>query len=112
MVIMESELNILMKKVRTFSEERDWTKFHNPKDLAIALILEAGEVLEPFRFKSDFNKEELAKELADVLNILLRLADILEIDLAQWFDKKMEENAAKYPVEKCYGTNLKYSEVE
>lgn len=108
---MTNEINLLMEKVRTFSEERDWTKYHNPKDLAIALVLEAAEVLEPFRFKSDFNQEEMAKELADVLNILLRLADVLEIDLIEWFELKMQENAKKYPVEKCYGKNLKYTEV-
>jgi len=107
-----NEFNILTKKVRKFSEDRDWTKFHNPKDLAIALVLESSEVLEPFRFKSDFDKDELAKELADVLNIVLRLADTLDIDLIHWFDKKMEENAEKYPIEKFRGVNLKYSEVE
>ena len=107
-----NEIKILMNRTREFSEERDWTKFHNPKDLAIALVLEASEVLEPFRFKLDFDKNELAKELADVLNVLLRLADVLEIDLIHWFDKKMVENGEKYPVEKFYGVNLKYSEVE
>jgi len=107
-----NEINILKGKVRKFSEDRDWTKFHNPKDLAIALVLEAGEVLEPFRFKSHFDKKELAKELADVLNVLLRLADVLDIDLIHWFDQKMIENEEKYPVEKFYGSNLKYSEVE
>lgn len=107
----KNEITVLMKKVRQFSEERDWTKFQNPKDLAIALILEAGEVLEPFRFKSDFDKDELAKELADVLNILLRLADIVGIDLVYWFDKKLEENAEKYPIKTFYGVNKKYSEV-
>lgn len=108
---MANEINRLMEKTRNFSEQRDWTKFHNPKDLAIALVLEATEVLDPFRFKNEFQKEELAKELADVLNILLRLADVLEIDLIEWFDLKMQENATKYPVEKCYGKNLKYTEV-
>jgi len=101
----------MIKKVRKFSEDRDWTKFHNPKDLAIALVLESNEVLEPFRFKVDFDKDELAKELADVLNIVLRLADTQDIDLLYWFNKKMEENEAKYPVEKSYGVNLKYSEI-
>jgi dCTP diphosphatase len=106
-----NEINLLKRKVREFSEERDWTKFHNPKDLAIALVLEASEVLEPFRFKSHFDNSELAKELADVLNILLRLADVLDIDLIHWFDQKMAENREKYPIEKFYGVNLKYSEI-
>lgn len=106
-----NEINILTNKVREFSKERDWTKFHNPKDLAIALVLEASEVLEPFRFKVDFDKEVLSKELADVLNVLLRLTDVLEIDLIYWFNLKMQENSKKYPIEKVYGKNLKYTEV-
>jgi dCTP diphosphatase len=108
---MGNEINELMKEVRKFSEERNWTQFHNPKDLAIALALEAGEVLEHFRFKEDFNKKEVAKEISDVLNCLLRLSDILKIDLISCFKEKMKENNKKYPVKNFYGKNLKYSEV-
>jgi NTP pyrophosphatase (non-canonical NTP hydrolase) len=107
---MKNEIKQLMHKVRSFSEERAWTKFHNPKDLAIALVLEANEVLEPFRFKDDFKYEDVAKEVVDVLNIVLRLSDILKIDLVYWFNKKMKENEFKYPINKFYGKNLKYSE--
>jgi NTP pyrophosphatase (non-canonical NTP hydrolase) len=106
-----NEITNMQDKAREFSEKRNWTKFHNPKDLSIALLLEASEVLENFRFKQECNREALAKEIADVLNVLLRLSDVLEIDLIYWFNKKMQENEAKYPVEKCYGKNLKYSEV-
>lgn len=105
-----NEIKILTQKVREFSERRDWLQFHNPKDLAIALAIEANEVLEHFRFKEDFDKEELAKELADVFNFLLRLAEVIDVDLVKWFDKKMLENEQKYPVDKCYGKNLKYTE--
>ncbi|MBT5022907.1 nucleotide pyrophosphohydrolase [Candidatus Woesearchaeota archaeon] len=111
---MVNEINILMERVRKFSEVREWGQFHNPKDLAIALVLEANEVLELFRFKqeSDFVCEkEIAKELADVLNIVLRMADVLGIDLIYWFDQKMRENEQKYPVEHCCGKNLKYNEI-
>jgi dCTP diphosphatase len=108
---MTNEINKLKFAVREFSEKRNWTQFHNPKDLAIALALEAGEVLEHFRFKQDFHKLNLSKELADVLNCLLRLSDVLEIDLISCFDEKMKENEIKYPVDKFYGKNLKYSEV-
>jgi dCTP diphosphatase len=108
---MTNEINELMKEVREFSEKRNWTQFHNPKDLAIALVLEAGEVLEHFRFKQDFNKIEVSKEISDVLNCLLRLSDVLEIELVTCFMEKMKENEEKYPVKNFYGKNLKYSEV-
>ena len=106
------EIKLLMEQTRKFSKDRDWTKFHNPKDLAIALVLEASEVLDLFRFKTNADCVKLSCELADVLNILLRLADVLDIDLINAFEKKMQENEHKYPVEKFYGKNLKYSEVE
>ncbi len=109
---MANEINELSKKVKKFIEERDWVKYQTPKDLAIALVLEAGEVLEPFRFKNNFNKEETAKELADVLNIVLCLADIIEIDLIYWFNQKLMENELKYPIEKVYGKNIKYTEIK
>jgi len=108
---MKDEINELMKEVREFSQKRNWTQFHNPKDLAIALVLEAGEVLEHFRFKQDFDKIEVAKEISDVLNCLLRLSDVLEIDLVSCFMEKMKENEKKYPIKNFYGKNLKYSEV-
>ena len=108
---MTNEITQLQRKVREFSEKRNWTQFHSPKDLSIALLLEASEVLENFRFKQECNKDAIAKELADVLNVLLRLSDVLSIDLLYWFDRKMQENEAKYPIEKFYGRNLKYSEV-
>lgn len=104
---MTNEITNLMQEVRVFAQQRDWEKYHNPKDLAIALVLEANEVLEPFRFSEKFNKEDLAKELADVLNVLLRLSDILEIDLIYWFHEKMKENEQKYPVQRCLGKEYK-----
>jgi NTP pyrophosphatase (non-canonical NTP hydrolase) len=109
---MRTDLKSLMGEVRAFSEKRNWTQYQNPKDLAIALLLESSEVLEHFRFKTTYNADELAKELADVLNIVLRLSDVIGIDLAYWFYQKMHENEKKYPVEKFYGKNLKYSKIE
>jgi len=108
---MVNEINELMKEAREFSQKRNWTQFHNPKDLAIALVLEAGEVLEHFRFRENFDKTEVSKEISDVLNCLLRISDVLEIDLISCFMEKMKENSEKYPIDKFYGSNLKYSEV-
>ncbi|MBD3318530.1 nucleotide pyrophosphohydrolase [Candidatus Woesearchaeota archaeon] len=103
----------MTQHIRQFCHERDWLQFHNPKDLAIALVLEANEVLEPFRFNNhEVDKEYVARELADVLNFLLRLADVLDIDLAHWHDIKLKENAKKYPIDICRGKPFKYSEYQ
>lgn len=107
--------------VKKYCEERDWDQFHNAKELAIALVLEAGELLEPFRFKSEKEIEELFKnakkreeiedEMADVLYFLIRIAQRYDVDLANAFDRKMEKSAKKYPVDKARGSNKKYNEL-
>src|SRR3989338_4708182 len=100
------------KEIQQFNNERNWSQYHNPKDVAIALMIEAGEILEHFRFKQEAkNKEELAEEIADVFIYLLLLAEKTNIDIDEWFNKKMEKNRTKYPVEKFYGQNKKYNEV-
>lgn len=100
------------KEIQKFNNERNWSQYHNPKDVAIALIIEAGEILEHFRFKQEAkNKEELAEEIADVFIYLLLLAEKSDINIDEWFNKKMEKNRKKYPVEKFYGQNKKYNEV-
>jgi dCTP diphosphatase len=95
-------------KIRQFRDERDWLQFHNHKDVALSLVLEAAEVLEHFQWKSADEvkahaadkKEELSDELADVAIYLFELADNLGIDLSKAIDVKMKKNAFKYPVEK------------
>ncbi len=104
--------------VIAFRNERDWKQFHNPKDTAIALSLEASEVLEHFRWKNDEEikkhvkekKSEIADELTDVLYWVLLVSHDLEIDLGQAFYKKRAEDAKKYPVEKVKGKHKKYNE--
>jgi len=108
----------LIKRIITFRDERDWKQFHNPKDVAISLSLEAGEVLEHFQWKTPEqieqhikdHKEDIGDELADVLAHLLILSNDLDIDLSTAFEKKMKKNAKKYPVEKVKGKNKKYTE--
>ncbi len=100
-------------EVNTFIDERDWGKYQHPKDVAIALSIEAGEILEHFRFKQEpKNKEALGEELADVFIYLVSLAHRLGLDLDDCFRKKLELNRKKYPVDKFYGKNKKYDEVE
>ena len=110
----------LKEKVKKFCEERDWDQFHNPKDLAIGISTEAGELLEIFRFKgkeemkqimSDPNKrQKVGEEVADVFYVLLRFAQINNFDLSDELDKKMKKNNEKYPIEKAKGSNKKYNE--
>lgn len=112
------ELNELIDKIKTFCEERDWDKYHNPKDLAIGISTEAAELLDLFRFKNNeeiqetiVNKREhIEDELADVLFFVLRFAQTNDIDLKKALDNKMAKNAVKYPVDKVKGNNKKYNE--
>ncbi|WP_370695789.1 nucleotide pyrophosphohydrolase (plasmid) [Priestia megaterium] len=106
----------LQEKAIKFRDDHGWGKFHNPKDLAISLSLEASELLENFQWKSD--KEAIAKnidnikdEMADVLIYLLMLSEELNVDLERVVEAKLQKNAEKYPVEKAYGSNKKYNEL-
>lgn len=112
-------VNDLTKKVVSFRNVRDWKQFHNPKDCAISLSLEASEVLEHFQWKNaeeiekyiKTNKKEIGDELADVLYWVLLMAHDLNINLETAFDLKMKENNKKYPVKKSKGKNSKYTEL-
>ena len=115
---MESDLKDLTALVQAFCAERDWDRFHGPKDLAIGAVTEAAELLEIFRFQSDEEcaamlkdpekREAIGDELADVLFFALRFAARFDFDLAQALARKIEKNARKYPVEKARGRNVKY----
>ncbi len=114
-----SEIKQLTEKIKKFVNERDWEQFHNPKDLALSLVLEATEVLEHFQWKRTDeveahalkSKDEIADELADVACYLLELADHLKIDLPQAIERKIAKNALKYPVEKSKGNITKYNKL-
>jgi dCTP diphosphatase len=107
----------LQAKIREFVDERDWDQFHNPKDLAISLVLEATEVLEHFQWKDDNamathvkeNRQEVAEELSDTFYCVLLLANKLDIDLVEVFEQKMAKNRKKYPIKKAKGTAKKYT---
>ena len=102
-----------------FREARDWKQFHNPKDLALSLVLESTEVLEHFQWKNgkemesyiESHKNEIGEELADTLYWVLLLSHDLGIDVFDALDKKMEKNEKKYPVEKAKGSHAKYNEL-
>lgn len=104
------------RKALSFRDERDWAQFHNPKDLAISLSLEAAELLESFQWSgSDVNctskHEHMAEELADVMIYGIYLADTLGIDLAQTIADKIDANNRKYPVNRAKGNSRKYTEL-
>ena|ERR1035441_2978474 len=109
----------LRNVLRQFAADRDWDKFHSPKNLAIALSVEAAELLEHFQWLSCAESADLPaemrnrvrEELADVLLYLIRLADKLNVDLANAAAEKIQINAEKYPVEKARGTSKKYTEL-
>ncbi|PET65081.1 nucleotide pyrophosphohydrolase [Bacillus sp. AFS001701] len=95
----------IMKKIIEFRDERGWAEYHNEKDLAISISLEANELLENFQWKNseeavDGSLQNIKEEMADVFIYLLQLADKLKIDLEEEAFKKMEKNALKYPVKK------------
>jgi dCTP diphosphatase len=112
-------LEELQAIIRKFCDDRDWDQFHNPKDLSISLALEAAEVMEHFQWKSDAEmarhakdgKEAIGEELADVFYWVLLLANKLDIDLVEAFQKKMAKNEAKYPIAKAKGSHKKYTEL-
>jgi len=114
-----SEIKLLTERIVAFRDERDWKQFHNPKDLALSLSLEAAEVLEIFQWKSGAEvdvvsrdrKADLSDELADVLYYVLLMAHDLDIDLETALRAKLARNAEKYPVEKARGSSKKYTEL-
>jgi NTP pyrophosphatase (non-canonical NTP hydrolase) len=98
----------LLDKILKFRDERDWKQFHTPENLAKAINIEAGELLECFQWSTDeFDKEEVKEELADVIIYCLLMSDALNADVEEIVINKMEKNGAKYPVEKAKGNSKK-----
>ncbi len=114
-----NEIQQITEKIKKFRDERDWKQFHNHKDVALSLVLEATEVLEHFQWKKPEEveahaaacKDDIADELADVAIYLLELADNLEIDLPKAIEGKIKKNGLKYPVEKSKGSITKYTKL-
>jgi NTP pyrophosphatase (non-canonical NTP hydrolase) len=112
----EKSLHELTQALRSFAAERDWEQFHSPKNLAMALAVEASELMEHFQWlREDASRDlpestrrEVEEEMADVLLYLLRMADVLDVDLVAAAVAKMEKNGAKYPAHKVRGRADKY----
>ena len=103
----------IIQALLKFSNERDWEQFHNPKDLALALNIEASELLELFLWKSaeEANKDKIKEELADVFAYAFLIAEKYELDVKQIVLDKIKINALKYPIDKSKGTAKKYNEL-
>lgn len=116
---MDADIDALQARLRTFAAERDWGRFHSPKNLAASLAIESAEVLEHFQWLTDEQSGDLpgparsavATELADVLIYLVQLADRLQVDLVASAHAKIEQNARKYPVERARGVATKYTDL-
>lgn len=105
-----SDINNLVERIRQFNEERDWEQFHNPKDLALSISVEANELLECFLWKNpeDANIDKVKEELADVLICSFQMAYRCGLDIEEIMNNKIALNARKYPVEKAKGKATKY----
>lgn len=108
-----NDIKDITQALLKFRNERDWEQFHNPKDLALAINIEAGELLELFLWKSaeDANKEKVKEELADIFSFAFLFADKYGFDVKQIVLDKIKLNAEKYPVDKAKGTAKKYNEL-
>lgn len=103
----------LTEKILTFRDERDWKQFHNPKDLSIALSIEASELQEVYLWKNaeEAQVEKVKEELADIFTYALLIADHYNLDVSEIVSAKLQRNAEKYPIEKSKGNSKKYDEL-
>lgn len=113
-----NDLNLIRDKLRDFALKRDWDKYHTPKNLVMALSVEVSELMEHFQWLDQFEsydimietKKDVEKEIADVFIYLIRLADILDIDINEVTFEKIADNEIKYPIDKVKGSAKKYTE--
>lgn len=106
------KLDNLTEAFRQFNEERDWDQFHTPENLAKSISIEAAELLECFQWNSEYDREHLLEELADVYSYVLMMADEVGCDLDEITIEKYKKNAAKYPAGEFRGNSAKYNELK
>ncbi len=116
---MSESIAELTERIRAFRDARDWAQYHTPKEMAVAIAAEAGELLQHFVWqnaeqsgrRAEDRREAIADEMADVAILLFEFADNLGVDLAAAMRAKLERNEQRYPVEKARGSNRKYNEL-
>ena len=107
------KLTQLIQRIDKFNKDRDWDQFHSPSNLAKSISIESAELLECFQWSDDnFDKEQLLEELADVMNYCFQLSMVLDVDVIDIINKKIDKNENKYPVEKAKGVSLKYNKLK
>ncbi len=114
-----NDIKNIIEKIKKFRDDRDWMQFHDPKNMAVSIMLEASELLEHFQWKTIEEVEEYAKqnhdeikdEIADIALYLFELADNLGVDLTSAMEQKLAKNEEKYPVEKARGKHTKYNKL-
>jgi NTP pyrophosphatase (non-canonical NTP hydrolase) len=108
-----TDIENIIEKLKKFRDERDWEQFHNPKDLALAINIEAGELLENYLWKesSEANIDKVKEELADVFSYAFLLAEKYNFDVKEIVLEKIKLNSKKYPIDKSKGTAKKYNEL-
>ena len=104
-------LDETIEKVLQFTKDRDWDQFHSPENLAKSIAIEAGELLECYQWNDDADINEVKEELADVLTYCILLASKLDLDPLEIITDKLEKSAVKYPVEKSFGSSVKYDKL-
>ena len=101
-----------LERIKKFRDDRDWKQFHTPSNLAKAISIEAGELLEEFLWDNDnFNLQNVKEELADVMIYCIHMANALDVNIEDIINMKMDKNEMKYPVEKSKGKSTKYTEL-
>ena len=105
-------MQVIIDEIKSFNEERDWDQFHSPSNLAKSIAIEAGELLECFQWNErDYNKNDVIDELADVANYCIQMSQVLNVDLIEAINNKIDKTEKKYPVEKAKGTSVKYNKL-
>lgn len=101
----------LKKEIIKFQTERDWKQFHTPENLAKSIVIESAELLEHFQWDNEYDKQEVADELADILNYCILMTDALNLDVKEIVLDKMKKTALKYPINKSKGVSTKYNKL-
>ena len=103
----------IKQRIDKFVTDRDWRQFHTPSNLAKSISIEASELLECFQWSdSDYNLEHVKEELADVLNYCIQMSQVLNLDIVDILNAKMDKTEKKYPVEKAKGVSIKYDKLK
>ena len=104
------KLDQLKERIQKFNDDRDWNKFHTPSNLAKSISIEANELLECFQWNdTDFTLDDVKEELADVMNYCIQMSQVLNLDLINIINEKMDRTEKKYPIEKAKGVSTKYT---